>query len=178
MNNKFVQFLASHNYEAEKVSEGDYVIYCPNVPDERSKSELKAFLPDHTVIEYVVDVKKNTKRLLKALMSQAGVVNGRIQINPHNRHVAIHAEESVSEPDWDQICKGLLDDGYAVTWTLHLANEQKDYTVQSNAPASFVRPPDGLDAVKRKTVISEDDIADLHIMLEGLDSAEDFIERM
>lgn len=173
MNNaKFVQFLASNNIEAVKESNGTYTIFCPNIPDERLKNQLKDFLPNVSV-EYVIDVKVNTKRTIKAFLSNAGVVNGRVSINPHNRHVDIHAEESMEEPDWDGICKALLDDGFAKTWALHLAMEKKDYVVASKVPITSTN----LDKPKRTKDITDEDMNDLHIMLEGL-SVEEFIERM
>jgi hypothetical protein len=163
MNAELLTLLSKNNIEAVLSDNNKIILYCPKLPPEAIKQSISKNLQAPHM--YVEGMKLKTKRALRAILSQAGAINGKIIIS--HKTISIEAPETVNDIDWDLLCQILIEDGFPQSWSMTTSNGITHNYIVSPSENS-----------KRDKPITDQDIQDLVIDLNSCNNIDEFIKRM
>lgn len=164
-----VEFCRQRN--VEMIPKGDRAIFiCPKMPEASVKERLRSEIPSGVQIEYVESVKVQTTMMLASLLSQSGgnlrVQSGGIE-GRDLQYRLIGNAEAIQEGFWDQVREVVIGDGFFESFT---------FTINGVTVLHYDAKVAALIAEHtRTTVISQDDILNLSISLNSIQTVDEFI---
>jgi hypothetical protein len=146
------------------------VITCPELPNNKLGSELLNMIPSDVGVVFLAALKRSTLMELSMIMAQSGMPP---LIMTDGRHLTINAQgpsvPEVHDEIWDRFQELLKKDGFPTSWEIIINNEDKIvYDVKMSREAETQH-------AIRDTSIGQDDLTDLHIMLEASQSVDQFL---
>jgi hypothetical protein len=149
--------------------EGVIIFICPEKPVMKVMKNIAMDMPENWHCQFVVQIRPSTTAELEILLRQSG---GEAKIDYQENHICIQVKGPdvvpIDDPYWDELPRILCEDKYVERWDLFI-NGQKMFAYNSRV-AEEIKTMHKV----REEGFTDDDMLNLHIMLEASHSVADF----